>query len=104
MLERFFWPTKGTGGLQHHKFLTFDGKQHPKNIWLLTWMLKSPLTSVLKKEKRGFLNRDLSVLKYKKVEFYFIHSELCPFLPSNYYYKQKNGLFHAKKYVHIAIF
>jgi hypothetical protein len=27
------WPTKGTGGLQHHKFLIFDGKQHPKNIW-----------------------------------------------------------------------
>ena len=25
--------TKGTGGLQHHKFLIFDGKQHPKNIW-----------------------------------------------------------------------
>ena len=31
--HRFFWPTKGTGGLQHHKFLIFDGKQHPKNIW-----------------------------------------------------------------------
>ena len=30
---RVFWPTKGTGGLQHHKFLIFDGKQHPKNIW-----------------------------------------------------------------------
>jgi hypothetical protein len=28
-----FWPTKGTGGLQHHIFLIFDGKQHPKNIW-----------------------------------------------------------------------
>ena len=27
-----FWPTKGTGGLQHHKFLIFDGKQHPKKI------------------------------------------------------------------------
>ena len=22
-----------TGGLQHHNFLIFDGKQHPKNIW-----------------------------------------------------------------------
>jgi hypothetical protein len=21
------------GGLQHHIFLFFDGKQHPKNIW-----------------------------------------------------------------------
>ena len=31
--ERVVWPTKGTGGLQHHKFLIFDGKQHPKNIW-----------------------------------------------------------------------
>ena len=28
-----FWPTKGTGGLQHHTFLISDGKQHPKNIW-----------------------------------------------------------------------
>ena len=28
-----FWPTKGTGGLQHHKCLIFDVKQHPKNIW-----------------------------------------------------------------------
>ena len=27
------WPTKGTGGLQHHNFLIFDGKQHPENIW-----------------------------------------------------------------------
>ena len=25
------WTTKGTGGLQHHKFLIFDGKQHAKN-------------------------------------------------------------------------
>jgi hypothetical protein len=24
-----FWP----GGLQHHNFFIFDGKQHPKNIW-----------------------------------------------------------------------
>ena len=23
---------KGTGGLQHHNFLIFDGKKHPKNI------------------------------------------------------------------------
>ena len=30
---RVFWPTKGTGGLQHDKFLIIDGKQHPKNIW-----------------------------------------------------------------------
>jgi hypothetical protein len=30
---RVFWPTKGTGGLQHHEFFIFDGKQHPKNIW-----------------------------------------------------------------------
>ena len=30
---RVFWPTKGTRGLQHHEFLIFDGKQHPKNIW-----------------------------------------------------------------------
>ena len=28
-----FWPTKGTGGLQQHSFLIFDGKQHPKNVW-----------------------------------------------------------------------
>ena len=28
-----FWPTKITGGLEHHTFLIFDGKQHPKNIW-----------------------------------------------------------------------
>ena len=31
--DKFFGPTKGTGGLEHHKFLIFDGKQHPKNIW-----------------------------------------------------------------------
>ena len=31
--DGFFGPTKGTRGLQHHKFLIFDGKQHPKNIW-----------------------------------------------------------------------
>ena len=31
--EQIFWPTKGIGGLQQHKFLVFDGKQHPKNIW-----------------------------------------------------------------------
>jgi hypothetical protein len=31
--EQVFWPTKGTGGLQHHNFLISDGKQHPKNIW-----------------------------------------------------------------------
>ena len=30
---RVFWPAKGTGGLQHHKFSIFDGKQHPENIW-----------------------------------------------------------------------
>jgi hypothetical protein len=29
--ELVVWPTKG--GLQYHKFLIFDGKQHPKNIW-----------------------------------------------------------------------
>ena len=29
---RVFWPTKGTGGLQHDIVLIFDGKQHPKNI------------------------------------------------------------------------
>jgi hypothetical protein len=23
--EQVFWATKGTGGLQHHKFLIFDG-------------------------------------------------------------------------------
>ena len=28
----FFGPTKGTRGVQHHKFLSFDGKQHSKNI------------------------------------------------------------------------
>ena len=28
----FGQPMNGTGGLQHHKFLVFDGKQHPKNI------------------------------------------------------------------------
>ena len=31
--EQVFWPTKGTGGLQHHRLLIFDGKQHPTNIW-----------------------------------------------------------------------
>ena len=31
--EQVFWPTKGTEGLQYHKFSIFDGKQHPKNIW-----------------------------------------------------------------------
>ena len=31
--ERGFGPIKGTGGLQHHKLLIFDGKQHAKNIW-----------------------------------------------------------------------
>ena len=30
----FFGPTKGKGGLQHHNFFIFDGKQHPKIIWL----------------------------------------------------------------------
>ena len=29
---RVVWPTKGTGGLKHHNFLIFDGKQHPENI------------------------------------------------------------------------
>ena len=29
--NEFFWPTKGSGGLQHHKILIFDGQQHPKN-------------------------------------------------------------------------
>ena len=45
MERTVFWPTKGTGGLQHHKALIFDGKQHPKNKYLVPWMLKSPLTS-----------------------------------------------------------
>ena len=31
--ELVFWQTKGAGGLKHHIFLFFDGKQHPKNIW-----------------------------------------------------------------------
>ena len=31
--DMFFGPQKGTGGLQHHKILIFDGKQQPKNIW-----------------------------------------------------------------------
>ena len=39
---------QSTGGLQDHNFLIFDGKKHPKN-YLLLWMLKSPMTSVLKK-------------------------------------------------------
>ena len=30
--DGFFGPTKGSGGLQHHKFLIFDEKQHPKKI------------------------------------------------------------------------
>jgi hypothetical protein len=46
--NRFFVPIKGAGGLKHHKFSIFDGKQHPKKN-LVPWMLKSPLTSVLKK-------------------------------------------------------
>ena len=25
--------TKGSGCLKNHKFLIFDGKQHPKNFW-----------------------------------------------------------------------
>ena len=29
----FGQPNVRTGGLQHHNFLIFDGKQHPKNIW-----------------------------------------------------------------------
>ena len=41
---------KGSGCLKHHKYLIFDGKQHPKK--LVPWMLKSPLTSVLKKGGR----------------------------------------------------
>ena len=32
MEKRVVWPIKGTGGLQHHKFLIFDGKQHPKKF------------------------------------------------------------------------
>jgi hypothetical protein len=44
--DGFFWPPKGTGGLKHHIFLIFDEKQHPKKF-LVPWMLKSPLTSVL---------------------------------------------------------
>jgi hypothetical protein len=31
--NRFYWPTKGSGCLQHHIFLIFDGKQHLKKIW-----------------------------------------------------------------------
>ena len=31
--EQVYSPTKGTGGLQHHDFLIFDGKQQPENIW-----------------------------------------------------------------------
>ena len=31
--ERIVLQTKGTGGLQYHDFLTFNGKQHPQNIW-----------------------------------------------------------------------
>ena len=28
--NKFFVPIKGTGGLKHHKFSIFDGKQHLK--------------------------------------------------------------------------
>ena len=31
---RFFGQLK-VQDLQHHKSLSFDGKQHPKNIWFL---------------------------------------------------------------------
>ena len=31
--DGFFGQRKVSGGFQHRKFLTFDGKQHPKNIW-----------------------------------------------------------------------
>ena len=31
--EQVFWPTKVAGFLQHHNFLIFDEKQHPKKIW-----------------------------------------------------------------------
>jgi hypothetical protein len=30
--QRVVLSTKGTGGIQHHEFFIFDGKQHPKNI------------------------------------------------------------------------
>ena len=40
--EQIVWSTKGTGVLQNQKFLIFDGKQY-----LVPWILKSPLTSVL---------------------------------------------------------
>ena len=30
--DGFFGPPKVQEGFKHHKFLSFDGKQHPKNI------------------------------------------------------------------------
>ena len=47
--NRFFGLPKVQEVLQHHICLIFDRKQHSKNK-LVTWMLKSPLTSVLKEE------------------------------------------------------
>ena len=43
--NKVFWPTNGTGGLQHHKFLMEN------SILKILWMLKSPLTSVLNKKR-----------------------------------------------------
>ena len=45
--DGLFGPPKVREGLQHHNFLIFDGKQQRKNF-LVPWMLKSPLTTVLK--------------------------------------------------------
>ena len=41
--DGFFGQPKGTGGLQHHKFLILDGKQHPKKH--LTSVLKNFIAS-----------------------------------------------------------
>ena len=47
--DRFFGLPKVQEGLQHHICFNFDGKQHCKKN-LVPWMLKSPLTSVLKEQ------------------------------------------------------
>ena len=46
--DRGFGPPKVQEVYNIIYFLIFDGKQHPKNMYLVAWMLKSPLTFVLK--------------------------------------------------------
>ena len=77
--NRFFLPIKDTGGLKHHKFSIFDGKQHPKKN-LVPWMLKSPLTSVLNTftyahlpDLCTFLSND-TILSRRKEDWFHCHT------------------------------